>query len=94
LTKYDVHSSSTSSSHHANIIEENTRLKNDLAKSSIPIGEKNLNDLLSNQRSNNVKTRLSYVSKAKKKKKQEEGQVCTSDDTKHVCQFIGTPSAE
>jgi hypothetical protein len=42
-------------------------LKNDLAKSSTPIGEKLLNDLLSNQRSNNVKEGLDYVSKAKKK---------------------------
>jgi hypothetical protein len=51
LTKNDVPSSSTSSCDHANIIEENDRLKYELAKSTIPIGEKNLNDLLSNQRS-------------------------------------------
>jgi hypothetical protein len=67
LTKNDVPSSSTSSCDHANIIEENTRLKDELAKSTIPIGENNLNDLLSNQRSNNVKTILGYVSKANKK---------------------------
>jgi hypothetical protein len=67
LTKYDVPSISTSSCDHANIIEENARLKNKLAKSSIPIGDKNLNDILSNQMSKNVKIGLGYVSKAKKK---------------------------
>jgi hypothetical protein len=55
LTKNDVPSSSTSSCEHANITEENARLKYELAK-SIPRGEKNLNDLLSKQRSNNDKT--------------------------------------
>jgi hypothetical protein len=68
LTKNDVTSSSTSSCDHTNIIEENARLKDELAKSTIAIGEKNLNDLLSNQRSNNVNIGLGYVSKAKKKK--------------------------
>jgi hypothetical protein len=69
LTKNGEPSSSTSSCNHANIIEENTRLKDEFSKSTIPIGEKNLNDLLSNRRSNNVKNRLGYVSKEKKKKK-------------------------
>jgi hypothetical protein len=68
LTKNDVPSSSISSCDRANIIEENARLKDELTKSTIPIGEKNLNDLFSNQRSNNVKTGLGYVSKANKKK--------------------------
>jgi hypothetical protein len=58
LTKNDVHSSSTSSCDHANIIEEDARLKDELAKSTIPIGEKNLNNLLSKQRSNNDKRGL------------------------------------
>jgi hypothetical protein len=58
LTKNGEPNSSTSSCNHANIIEENTRLKDEFSKSTIPIGEKNLNDLLSNQRSNNVKTDL------------------------------------
>jgi hypothetical protein len=52
---------------HANIIEENAKLKNELARSSIPIGDKNLNDILSNQMSKNVKVGLGYVSKANKK---------------------------
>jgi hypothetical protein len=47
LSKNDVPSSSTSTSDHANVIEENARLKDELAKSTIPIGDKNLNDLLS-----------------------------------------------
>jgi hypothetical protein len=42
LTKNNVPSSSTSSCEHANIIEENARLKDDLAKSNIPIGEKKI----------------------------------------------------
>jgi hypothetical protein len=52
---------------YANVIEENARLKNELAKSSIPIGDKILNDILSNQMPKNVKVGLGYVSKAKKK---------------------------
>jgi hypothetical protein len=69
LTKNDVPSSSTSSCEHANIIEENARLKDELAKSTVPIGEKNLNDLLSKQRVFNDKTRLVFVSNKKKNSK-------------------------
>jgi hypothetical protein len=76
LTKNDVPSSSTSSCDHTTIIEENARLKDELAKFIIPIDEKVrqekddlVNDLLSNQRSNNDKIGLGYVSKAKNKKK-------------------------
>jgi hypothetical protein len=72
LTKYDVPSSSTSTCEHANIIEENARLKYDLAKSTIPIGEKNLNDLLSKQKAFNDKMGLGFVSKKKKKKKNKK----------------------
>jgi hypothetical protein len=71
LTKNDVPSSSTSSCEHVNNIEENARLKDELAKSSIPIGEKNLNDLLSKQRSNKDKMGLGFVSKKKKKKRKK-----------------------
>jgi hypothetical protein len=67
LTKVDMPCSSTSFCGHANIVEENARLKDELAKASIPIGEKNLNDLLSNQRSNNLKEGLGYVAKKRKK---------------------------
>jgi hypothetical protein len=66
LTKNDVPSSSTSTDH-ANVIEENARLKDELAKSTIPIGEKNLNDLLSKQKAFNDKTGIGYVAKKKKK---------------------------
>jgi hypothetical protein len=71
MTKNDVPSSSTFSCDHANIIEENARLKDELAKSTIPISEKNLNDLLSSQRSNSDKTGLGYVSKKKKNTKEK-----------------------
>jgi hypothetical protein len=68
LTKNDVPSSSTSTCDHTNVIEENARLKDELAKSTIPIGEKNLNDLLSKRKPFNNKTGIGYVSKKKKKK--------------------------
>jgi hypothetical protein len=58
LTKNVVPSSSTPTCDHANVIEENTRLKDELAKSTIPIGEKNLNDILSKQKAFNDKTGL------------------------------------
>ena len=67
-------SSSSSSCDHANIIEENARLKDEIAKSSIPQGKKNLDDLLNMQRSNNGKEGVGYVSKAKKKKKAKPAQ--------------------
>jgi hypothetical protein len=72
MTKNYVPSSSTSSCDHANIIEENTRLKDELAKSTIPIGEKKLKDLLSSQRSNNDKTGLGFVSKKNKNKNKKK----------------------
>jgi hypothetical protein len=65
--KVRVPSSSTSTCEHANSIEENARLKDELAKSTIPIGEKNLNDLLSKQKAFNDKMGLGFVSKNKKK---------------------------
>ena len=86
LTKYDVPSSSTSTCDHANILEENARLKDELAKSSLPQSKKSLDDLLSKQRSNNGKEGLGYVSKAKKKNKkkakpaQEKKKVIVGDD--------------
>jgi hypothetical protein len=61
-----VPSSSTSTCDHANVIEENARLKDKLAKSTIPIGEKNLNDLLSKQKAFNGKMGIGFVSKKKK----------------------------
>jgi hypothetical protein len=67
-----VPSSSTSSCAHASIIEENARLTYELAKSTIPIGGKNFNDLLSSQRSNNDKMGLGFVSKKKKNNKEKK----------------------
>ncbi|KAK1698575.1 hypothetical protein QYE76_015272 [Lolium multiflorum] len=71
LASYDVPSSSTPSCDHANIIEENARLKDELAKASSPQSKLSLNDLLSKQRSNNGKEGLGYNAKAKKANKQK-----------------------
>ncbi|KAM0887545.1 hypothetical protein ACQ4PT_028956 [Festuca glaucescens] len=71
LAKYDVPTSSTSTCDHANIIEENARLKDELAKSSSPQNKQYLDDLLSKQRSNNGKEGISYGAKAKKAKKKK-----------------------
>ncbi|KAK1646908.1 hypothetical protein QYE76_064713 [Lolium multiflorum] len=71
LASYDVPSSSTPSCDHANIIEENARLEDELAKASSPQSKLSLDDLLSKQRSNNGKEGLGYVAKAKKANKQK-----------------------
>ncbi|KAK1601780.1 hypothetical protein QYE76_018367 [Lolium multiflorum] len=71
LASYDVPSSSTPSCDHANIIEENARLKDELAKASSPQSKLSLDDLLSKQRSNNGKEGLGYIAKAKKANKQK-----------------------
>ena len=66
-TKIDEPSSSTCSCDHANIIEENARLKNELAKASSPQGEKPLYELLQAQKPHIGKEGLGYVAKKKKK---------------------------
>ncbi|KAK1678922.1 hypothetical protein QYE76_039770 [Lolium multiflorum] len=71
LASYDVPSSSTPSCDHANIIEENARLKDELAKASSPQSKLSLDDLLSKQRSNNGKEGLGYGAKAKKANNQK-----------------------
>ncbi|KAK1683930.1 hypothetical protein QYE76_044778 [Lolium multiflorum] len=71
LASYDVPSSSTPSCDHANVIEENARLKDELAKASSPQSKLSLDDLLSKQRSNNGKEGLGYGAKAKKANKQK-----------------------
>ncbi|KAK1632593.1 hypothetical protein QYE76_006908 [Lolium multiflorum] len=71
LASYDVPSSSTPSCDHANIIEENARLKDELAKASSPQSKLSLDDLLSKQRSNNGREGLGYNAKAKKANKQK-----------------------
>ena len=71
LASYDVPSSSTPSCDHANIIEENARLKDELAKASSPQSKLSLDDLLSKQRSNNGKEGLGFNAKAKKANKQK-----------------------
>jgi hypothetical protein len=47
-------------------------LKDELAKSTIPIGEKNLNDLLSKQKAFNDKMGIGFISKKKKKEKKKK----------------------
>src|SRR3954463_3202798 len=49
-------------------LEENARLKGELAKATFPKGNKSIDDLLSKQRSNGEKGGISFVSKDKKKK--------------------------
>ncbi|KAK1619969.1 hypothetical protein QYE76_025486 [Lolium multiflorum] len=71
LASYDIPSSSTSSCDHANIVEENARLKDELAKASSPQSKLSLDDLLSKQRSNNGKEGLGYNAKAKKANKKK-----------------------
>ncbi|KAK1630064.1 hypothetical protein QYE76_004379 [Lolium multiflorum] len=71
LASYDVPSSSTPLCDHANIVEENARLKDELAKASSPQSKLSLDDLLSKQRSNNGKEGLGFNAKAKKANKQK-----------------------
>ena len=66
LSKYDIASSSNSSNNHTNLVEENARLTAELAKSSSFQGKNIIDDLLRNQRSNNGKEGIGFVSKAKK----------------------------
>jgi hypothetical protein len=71
LASYDIPSTSTPSCDHANIIEENARLKDELAKASSPQSKLSLDDLLSKQRSNNGKEGLGFNTKAKKANKKK-----------------------
>ena len=66
MTKNDKPCTSTPSCDHANILEENARLKDKLAKASIPQGEKRLG------KPHIGKEGLGYVAKAKKKKKNKK----------------------
>ena len=84
LASFDIPSSSISSCDHANIIEENARLKDELAKASSPQSKLSLDDLLSKQRSNNGKEGIGYKAKAKnankKKAKPAQKKVITNDE--------------
>jgi hypothetical protein len=72
-----VPSSSNPSCGHANLIEENSRLKTKLAKGFITCiqGEKNLNDLLSIQRMNMGKEGIGFVAESSKKKNKKKKHV-------------------
>jgi hypothetical protein len=73
LAKCDMPSTSSPSCDHAIIIEENARLKEEMAKLSLSQGEKTLNDLVKDLKGNKGKEGLGYVSKAKKKNKKNKG---------------------
>src|SRR5664279_3009220 len=68
LTQFDMPSTSTSSCDHANVIEENARLKDELARIK---GKSPIDDLLQKQRPLNGKEGLGYVAKKKKKNKKK-----------------------
>src|SRR3954467_15523385 len=51
------------------ILEENARLKGELAKATFPQGNKSIDDLLSKQRPSDDKGGIGFVSNTKKKKK-------------------------
>ncbi|KAK1685307.1 hypothetical protein QYE76_046155 [Lolium multiflorum] len=90
LDKYGVPSSSISTCDHANIIEENARLKDELTKASSPQNKLYLDDLLSSQRSNNGKECLGYNAKEKNSNKkkakpaQEKKKDYAAEDSKWV----------
>ena len=69
-TKIDVPSPSTPSCDHANVIEENARLKSELAKAS-SFQSKPIDDLLQLQKPHIGKEGLDYVAKKKKKNKKK-----------------------
>ena len=69
-SKTNAPSSSTTSCDHANVIEENARLKSKLAKASSS-QSKPIDDLLQLQKPHIGKEGLGYVAKKKKKKKKK-----------------------
>jgi len=75
LAKYEMPSSSNPSCDHANIIEENARLKDELAKVSIAQGEHALDTLEGIQKQRNGKQGLGYQAKKKKKNKKKKAKV-------------------
>jgi uncharacterized membrane protein YebE (DUF533 family) len=70
----EVHSSSNLSCDHANIIEENSRLKVKLSNGLATCiqGKKNLNDLFRSQRMNKGKEGLGFVAESSTKKKKSK----------------------
>ena len=72
-SKTNFPSSSTTSYDHANVIEENARLKSELAKAS-SFQSKHLDDLLQMQKPHVGKEGLGYVAKKKNKKKAKPAQ--------------------
>ena len=71
ITITNAPSTSTSSCDHTNIIEENARLKDELAKVSSPQNDKPLYEVIKEQKLHVGKEGLGYVAKKKKKKKKK-----------------------
>ncbi|KAK1662048.1 hypothetical protein QYE76_050207 [Lolium multiflorum] len=99
LASYDVPSSSTPSCDHANLVEENAKLKDELAKASSPQSKLSLDDLLSKQRSNNGKESIRFNAKAKKVNKkmakpaQQKKKVVTNGDASKGKTIRASPAA-
>ena len=98
LDKYNIPSTSTPTCGHEGIIEENTRLKEELVKGSQPKGKGVLDEILSKQRTNNGKEGLGYVPKTKKKKnknkkKSKSTQPKTSTTTNDKTNYVGLAGA-
>src|SRR3954470_17805626 len=63
------------------ILEENTRLKGELAKATFPQGNKSIDDLLSKQRPSGDKGGIGFVSHTKKKKNNKKKKAKPAQDT-------------
>ena len=72
LTISNAPSSSSPTCDHANIIEENARLKDELAKVSSPQNDKPLYEVMKEQKIQIGKEGLGYVAKKKKKNKSKK----------------------
>lgn len=72
-------STSTSPCDHTNIIMENAKLKDEIAKASSPQSEKPLHEVMKEQKLHIGKEGLGYVAKNKKKKKAKPSQVKKTD---------------
>ena len=66
------------------ILEENARLKGELAKATFPQGNKSIDDLLSKERSNGEKVGIGFVSKAKKKNNKKKKAKPTQETNKTI----------
>jgi len=86
----EVPCSTNSICEHGDLIEENKRLKEALDKGLVSCiqGEKNLNDLLSNQRDNVTKEGLGFVRKSNKKKNNKKKKKNAPSSPSNVITFV------